>query len=190
MGLGLLWYLRLPADSEPWDASISDPSTYVPPADYFIDFLPAMIIFGIGLAIMVAPLTTALMRSVPSHNSGLASAINNSISRVGPQLFGALIFIAISATFYANFEDAAGPRVVGAVNAREEISPLNRPDAELGPEVEEAAADASTQAFQLAALVAAGLCLAGAVVNGIGIRNEQLHTEQEPAPPDAAAQPV
>jgi EmrB/QacA subfamily drug resistance transporter len=180
MGIGLLWYMRLPADSEPWVAR-------------FIDFLPSHIVFGIGLAIMVAPLTTALMRSVPAHNSGLGSAINNSISRVGPQLFGAIVFIAISASFYSNFDTAwreeTGPGVDVRIDVREEISPLNRPDQELGKSVERAAAEASTQAFQLAALVSALLCFAGAAVNGIGIRNEQLHLEEPPPGAEGATQP-
>ena len=190
MGVGLLWYLRLPADSEPWVASISDLSTFVPPRDYLVDILPALVIFGIGLAIMVAPLTTALMRSVPSHNSGLASAINNSISRVGPQLFGAVVFIAISASFYSNLEAAAAPQVLDRVNVREEISPLNQPESELGTGVRDAAAEASTQAFQLAALVSAGLCFAGAAVNAFGIKNEQLHDSKETGSAEAVTQPA
>ena len=186
MGSGLLWFARLPSDSEPWVASIRDVSSFVPPRDYFVDLLPALIVFGIGLAIMVAPLTTALMRSVPSHNSGLASAINNAISRVGPQLFGALIFITISATFYANFDEAlnkqrTAPATKTGFDARDRISPLNRPDAELGQDVVSAAAEASTEALRLAMLVGAGLCFAGGVVNGMGIRNEQLNVEESVA---------
>ena len=69
------------------------PSTFLPPLSYVIDLLPASIVFGLGLCMLVAPLTTALMRSVPAHNAGLGSAINNAISRVGPQLAGALIFV-------------------------------------------------------------------------------------------------
>lgn len=194
MGLGLLWYLRLPADSEPWVAKFSEPSTYLPPSDYFVDLLPALIVFGIGLAIMVAPLTTALMRSVPAHNSGLASAINNSISRVGPQLFGAVVFIAISASFYANFDAAwreeAGPGAQIEMDVRDEVSPLNRPEDELGESVQVAAAEASTQAFQLAALVSALLCFAGAAVNGVGIRNEQLHSEGSADSAEPGTQPA
>jgi len=68
---------------------------------YFTDILPYYLIFGVGVSIMVAPLTTALMRSVPGRQAGLASAINNAISRVGPQLAGALIFIVVTASFYA-----------------------------------------------------------------------------------------
>src|SRR5438046_8861740 len=58
-------------------------------------------LFGIGLMVMVAPLTTALRTSGPEDNSGVASAVNNAISRVGPQLAGAVIFVAITASFYS-----------------------------------------------------------------------------------------
>lgn len=194
MGVGLLWFVRLPFDSEPWRATIGDLSSFVPPRDYFVDLLPALLTFGIGIAIMVAPLTTALMRSVPSHNSGLASAINNAISRVGPQLFGAVIFVTISATFYANFDDALMERRgtpterVESIDARDEIAPLNRPDPELGSDITAAAAEASTDALRLAMLVGAALCFLGAIVNGIGIRNEQLHTEERTGPAEAGTQ--
>ena len=44
---------------------------------------PMILLFGFGLSLVVAPLTSTLMSSVPVGNAGLASAINNSISRVG-----------------------------------------------------------------------------------------------------------
>jgi hypothetical protein len=101
MALGVLWYARMPATSTPWHLEPQNPATYLPPLSYVIDLLPAGIIFGLGLSLLVAPLTTALMRSVPAHNAGLGSAINNAISRVGPQLAGALIFVFITASFYS-----------------------------------------------------------------------------------------
>ena len=51
------------------------------------------------------------------------------------------------------------------------MAPLTRPSADVPPAVRAAAHDASTEAFHLAMLVAAGLLFAGAAVNGIGIRN-------------------
>ena len=64
--------------------------------------VPAVLLFGVGISLVVAPLTSTLMDSLPSRFSGLGSAINNSISRVGQPLLGAIIFVAISATFYAS----------------------------------------------------------------------------------------
>ncbi len=170
MGLGLLWLTRIPGGSEGWVVGLSDPGSFVPPADYVVDVLPALIVFGIGLMIMVAPLTTALMRSVPVHNSGVASAVNNAISRVGPQLVGALLFIAISATFTAALADVAP----NAGSTTSEISPLNQPPADASPELASAVEDASTDSFHLAMLVSALLCFAGAAVNGAGISDRDF----------------
>ena len=100
MAAGLLWFARLPADSEPWLAAVESPSTLIPPLDVLIDVLPAILLFGVGISLVVAPLTSTLMGSIPGRFSGIGSAINNAISRVGQPLLGAIIFIAISATFY------------------------------------------------------------------------------------------
>jgi EmrB/QacA subfamily drug resistance transporter len=174
MGLGLLWFIRLPRDSEPWVAEASDPSSWVPPSDYLIDILPALLIFGFGLAVMVAPLTTAIMRSVPVVHSGLASAINNAISRVGPQLLGAVLFIVISSSFYSAMTDRVPSLDVGSTKVRQDVTPFNLPEGSYPEEVDRAARASSTDAFHLAALVTAGLCFAGAAINAVGIRNEHL----------------
>jgi hypothetical protein len=78
---------------------------------------------------MVAPLTTALMTSVPVRNSGVASAINNAISRVGPQLAGAVIFVAITASFYSGMAGGSDQRDVYLVQPRRlrEAPPRARP---------------------------------------------------------------
>jgi EmrB/QacA subfamily drug resistance transporter len=171
MGLGLLWLTRVPATSEPWVLSASDPGTWLPPSSYFTDFFPGMVVFGLGLTVMVAPLTTALMTSVPSRNSSLASAINNAVSRVGPQLAGAFIFIAIAASFYHGI----GSRVPGIDTSspefRRQVAPLDRPTGDASPELVQAARESSTDAFHVSMLLAAGLLFLGAGINAVGIRN-------------------
>lgn len=171
MAFGLAWLVRTPADSQPWLLRASQPDTFVPPVGYLVDFLPYVLLFGAGLTIMVAPLTTALMTSVPVRNSGLASAINNAVSRVGPQLLGALIFVAITATFYGSLGAALPGRDPGAL--RDMVSPLNQPPAGTPADVAAAAHAASVDAFHLAMLVSAGLLLAGAIVNAAGIRDRR-----------------
>ena len=179
MALGLLWYVRFPSDSESWVATLGEPSSLLPPADYWSDLFPGLVIFGIGLTIMVAPLTTALMRSLEVRHSGLASAINNAISRIGPQLIGAALFIALSVNFYGAMQERVPDTDFSSPEVREEIAPLNRPE-NVSAEVVQAAKESSTEAFHLALLVSALACAAGAVVNGIGIRNDQLvgHIEE------------
>jgi EmrB/QacA subfamily drug resistance transporter len=171
MAVGLLWYLRLPAGSDRWPATFADPGTLVPPVDYLVDVLPAMALFGVGIGIMVAPLTTALMTSVPTGNSGLASAINNAISRIGPILASAVVFIAVSATFFGGLQDRLPGLDVDSPEARREFAPLRVPDGS-SPDRRDAAREASTDGFRVAMLISGLLCAAGAGINWAGIRDE------------------
>lgn len=56
--------------------SVSDP------LDYWWQVLPGVVLFGIGLAVTVAPLTAAVLGAVDPAQSGIGSAINNAVSRV------------------------------------------------------------------------------------------------------------
>ena len=171
MAVGILWLARLPATSEPWVLGTGDGSSLLPPGSYFTDLLPSQLIFGFGLSMMVAPLTTALMTSVPASNSGVASAVNNAISRVGSPLVNALIFVAVASSFYAAVGELVPSADVDAPTFRSTVSPLNAPPQDVSPEIRAAARTASTDAFHLAVLVSAGLLIAGAAVNGVGIRD-------------------
>lgn len=170
MAAGLMWWARIPASSTPWPASIADPATLVPPVSVLVDVLPALFLFGLGISLVVAPLTSTLMSSVPTRNAGIASAINNALSRVGTPLVGAVIFVVVSASFYGGLTsrvpglDAADPTV------RAQFAPLNPPKGEVSPQVTEAAREASVDAFRVAALIAAGLLVAGSATNLIGLR--------------------
>src|SRR5262249_43319672 len=187
MAAGLAWVIRFPPHSPPRVLNPRDLSTLIPSSGYFIDMLPGYILFGIGLTIMVAPLTTALMGSVPTANSGLGSAINNAISRVGPQLAGALIFVAITASFYAGLAARVPGLDPNSAEIRQTISPLSPVPSTVPREVAEAAHLASTDAFHLAMVVASGLLVVGAVVNAVGIRNQQTAGAVLAPVPEAAA---
>lgn len=176
MAVGVVSFTLIPADAAAWRLGQGE---LLPPVDYLTRILPGLLAFGVGVTLMVTPLVTALMGSVPVRNSGLASAINNAISRVGPQLVGAVLFVAITATFWSGLER----RISGADTSpdlRAALSPLNPPRVDparpLPPSVaaragdlERASREASTDSFHLAMSVAAGLLVAGAVVN-LGIR--------------------
>jgi EmrB/QacA subfamily drug resistance transporter len=170
MLVGVLWWLRVPATSTPWLARLDDLSTLLPPLATLTDPLPAFVLFGIGISLVVAPLTATLMGSAPVERAGLASAINNALSRVGQPLLSAGIFILITDRFYASLAARVPGLDPQSSSLRSDVQPLNAP----GPGVDEAIADAarlaSTEAFQATMLVVAGLLLAGAVVNWIGLR--------------------
>ncbi|HYM52020.1 MAG TPA: MFS transporter [Candidatus Dormibacteraeota bacterium] len=183
MAAGLLWFARIPSTSEPWLVDLVDPVTLVPPGGFLVDVLPGMLAFGLGISLLVAPLTTALMSSIPVRNAGLGSAINNAISRVGSPLVSAVLFIVIAATFYPSLAAKVPGLDVNAPELRTAVQPLTRPKPTADPAVADAAREASTDAFHLAMLAAALLCAAGAAVNGVGIRNpgpDSGPTEAEP----------
>ncbi|MEP7378979.1 MAG: DHA2 family efflux MFS transporter permease subunit [Chloroflexota bacterium] len=173
MAAALLWAARIPPDSMPWHLELGNSASWLPPAAYWTDLFPSYIVFGLGISIMVAPLTTALMRSVPGRQAGLASAINNAISRVGPQLAGAVIFIIIAGSFYSALAARVPGLDVNSVEVRGNYSPLNPPPASADEATIEAVHDASTDAFHMAMLAAAGLLVAGAAVNGLFISDRQ-----------------
>jgi hypothetical protein len=183
----------VPVDSSSWRFEFGDPGSLLPPSDFVLDVLPAFVVFGVGLMIMVAPLTTALMRSVPVRHSGVASAFNNAVSRVGPQLAGALLFVVISSSFYAELADRSPGLDTTSPEVREQITPLNPVPASVGEEVVAAAEEASTDAFHIAMLVAALMCFAGAAANAVGIRNparDRVPPERHAVTPCPQSPPV
>jgi len=189
MALGVLWFARVPADSTPWRLELGSPSSYLPPVSYLVDFLPGSIIFGVGICMLVAPLTTALMTSVPVRNSGVGSAINNAISRVGPQLAGALLFVFLTANFYSYLASRLSVNV-NDPRFRASVSPLNIP---ADPHLVAIVREASTSSFHIAMFLGAALLLLGALVNAIGIRNAaarkpaETETTVEESPAQAPA---
>jgi MFS family permease len=170
MAAGLLYLARVPSTSEAWSAAPGDPASLLPPAGYLVDILPGQLLYGIGLALLVAPLSTALMASVPSRRAGIASAINNAVSRAGAPLVSALLFIALSATFYPALASLVPGLDVSAPAFRAAVQPLTPADPGLGSAVAAAAREASTTAVHLAMVITAALLAVGAAINRIGLR--------------------
>ncbi|WP_246670009.1 MFS transporter [Arthrobacter zhaoguopingii] len=52
-----------------------------PGASYILDVLPPVVLLGLGLSLLVAPLTSAALTAVPDHQAGLASGVNNAVAR-------------------------------------------------------------------------------------------------------------
>jgi EmrB/QacA subfamily drug resistance transporter len=170
MAGGLLWFARAPATSEPWTLQPGSPQTYLPPMSTIVDVLPAIVAFGVGITLVVAPLTTALMNSVPMRHVGLGSAINNSVSRVGQPLLMAVLFIVISATFYQSVGTQVPALDTSSAEGRQQVQPLNPPPSSATPEQAAIVNAASTDAFHLAMFVSALLLIGGAAVNRFGLQ--------------------
>jgi EmrB/QacA subfamily drug resistance transporter len=140
---------------------------------YWMTFFPAIVVLAVGMAITVAPLTTTVMTAVDQSHSGVASGINNAVSRVAGLLAIAVFGVMFVRTFNADVAprldalhlSAAGraaldrelPKMAGA-----EIPPESALDARQRDEVRRAINTSFVSAFRLVMIGSAALALAAA----------------------------
>ncbi len=149
-----------------------------PGASYWTALFPAAILLGAGLSVTVAPLTSTVMGSVPSHNSGIASAINNVAARVAGLLAVAGLGVVIALTFTAGLDDRAKglpPESATIVREAEKTGSGIAPSG-ASPEAVRAIADAYTGAFHWALLACAILAFASGLIALVVIQNPP-HTQ-------------
>jgi EmrB/QacA subfamily drug resistance transporter len=113
-----------------------------PDASYLSDVLPAVLVFGLGMAVTVAPLTVTVLGAAGEERAGIASAINNTVARVAGLIAVAVIPLAagISGDDYqipAAFDDGfeTGVMICAAVCAAGGVLALvtiRRPDEAVG----------------------------------------------------------
>jgi hypothetical protein len=75
--------------------------------DYLTQVLPAVLVFGFGLAINVAPLTATALSAAPAEHSGIASAVNNDVARVASLIAVAVLPVLAGITGDAYLHPAA-----------------------------------------------------------------------------------
>lgn len=63
----------------------------VPGATYLTGVLPGVVVFGIGLACVVAPVTATVLAAAPDRHAGVASGVNNAVARTGSLLAVAIL---------------------------------------------------------------------------------------------------
>ncbi len=160
---GLAWFIRMPAT-----------------VDYVADVLPGLLVFSLGLAMTVAPLTMTVLADADEHNAGIASGINNAVARVAGLLAIAALGAVVAATFASSLDGALGERTLSPAarqivgDARERT--LARADTRglAGDEaraVARAVEDASVHAFRTGIGIAAALVALGGVLGLAGIVN-------------------
>jgi EmrB/QacA subfamily drug resistance transporter len=174
-GIGLLLLLRVDAG-----------------ADYVTQVLPGILLFALGLSATVAPLTATALNSVDERHVGIASGINNAVSRMAGLLAIAVLGAAVAGRFGTVLDEKLGGEKFSPA-AQREISKARDaglagtdvsksvPKAEQA-RIEPAVEDASVSGFHLGMAVGGGLMIAGGLVAAVGIEDPKRRRKHEPAP--------
>ncbi|MEM7443555.1 MAG: MFS transporter [Pseudomonadota bacterium] len=140
---------------------------------YWATFFPGITVLGLGMALTVAPLTTAVMNATPSENAGVASGINNAAARLAFLLAVAVLGIGAAWRFTAAFGDVATGMaipeevIIGMGDSLRQMAgtqpPPGLPD-ELTRLVGSAINQAALTSFRTICIVCAVLCWLGTAV--------------------------
>jgi EmrB/QacA subfamily drug resistance transporter len=114
---------------------------------------PVLLLNGLGMAIIVSPLSAAVMLAVSDDDTGLASGVNNAVARAA----GLMAVAALGAVAGLVFTKALGAPVAGVEFGA-------APQTALAPETEALRVEATNRAFEVIAWVSAALCAASVAV--------------------------
>jgi hypothetical protein len=139
---------------------------------YWTTYFPAILALSVGMALVIAPLTTAVMGAVSSAHSGAASGINNAVSRAAGLLAIAVLNIVVVLVFSHSYDTGiAALHLPGSAQAslaaqRTRLAGVQIP-AGLGATthaaVQHAIATSFISGFRVAMLISAVLAVASAV---------------------------
>ncbi|HLZ25311.1 MAG TPA: MFS transporter [Ktedonobacterales bacterium] len=152
--------------------------------NYWLTFFPAVVVLGLGMAVTVAPLTTAVMGAVSQQHAGIASGINNAVSRTAGLLSIAVFGIVILAAFNLALDSHLAalhlaPAVRHALDAqRTQLAAARIPASVTGPArvaLQRALGESYVAGFRTVMLACAVLAVASsacaaALVEGAGLR--------------------
>ncbi|HWF25869.1 MAG TPA: MFS transporter [Solirubrobacteraceae bacterium] len=164
--------------------------------NYFTDLLPALIIFSLGLASTVAPLTAAVLSDADESNAGIASGVNNAIARIASLVaiaaVGAIISAQFNSTLNQRLDHVRLSPVARTALAQARSDTLARVNpAIVGEPAARAVQSASVHAFRVGIGIAVVLVALGGALGLAGIRNpRRTVTCEDCAGGQLAGQPV
>lgn len=156
------------------------------PQDYWTTYFPGMLLFGVGMGITVAPLTTTVMGSVASHFSGTASGINNAVSRTAGVLtiavLGALALVSFQSNLLGRAQEIglSQPQLQALERQASDLGEASAPENVAGQQaqaVEQAIQTALVDTFQLVMWLCTGLAALSSLMAFLLIRGELVESE-------------
>jgi MFS family permease len=170
------------------------------PGSYWITFFPAVLVMGLGMTVTVAPLTTAVMGAVDQRHAGIASGINNAVSRTAGLLAIAVFGIVALAVFSNSLESQLAtlhlsPGVQQLIEVqRTRLAGITIPtsvSAETQAALKRAIDESFVSAFRLVSLLGAALSVLSALSAWLLIEGKQLEqaggSASKPQAPPAGA---
>jgi EmrB/QacA subfamily drug resistance transporter len=158
---------------------------------YWTTFLLPMLVLGFGMAITVAPLTTTVLNSVPGHQTGVASGINNAVAQVASLLLIAVLGTVGMATLNRSLDKhladtRASAEVRSIVDTARKgfvMPPMPAATSEQTRQTAHAVIAASfMDTIRRVMLIAAGLALASAAAAALTIRTSSASRESPSTP--------
>jgi EmrB/QacA subfamily drug resistance transporter len=139
---------------------------------YWTSFFPAVVLMSLGMSASVAPLTTTVMSAVEERHAGIASGINNAVSRAAGLISIAVFGIVMTGVFARDFNSRLGAldlpaETRAALEAQtSRLATVNVPDG-LKDETKQAIARAVEESFVGGFRVVILICAALAVASGL-----------------------